>query len=292
MFKFTSDSQRLRKINLDSRYRNLQQNPNPYDVIFPLGEDINNITILRTIDVQVPATDYNITEYDNKFTVRDNGVDYNVVIPPGDYDSVRLVTVLNQLFADDVTGAGATNTYSVSINADGMLVVEGAGGTLPFRLLYATGANSDVIMNTNGDTWKVTQFNGSARIIMGFNIADYVSAVDPVTLVHTITSPNKVNLDGQTYVLLALNPVGNESDSMNNVETANGNVKPVYMKVPLNTPNNAVGYWYNFVQEFQKIHPAITRIRRIQARLLRFDGNPYNTRGIDWSMTLELGTLQ
>jgi len=292
MFKFTSDSQRLRKINLDSRYRNLQQNPNPYDVIFPLGEDINNITILRTIDVQIPATDYNITEYDNKFTVRDNGVDYNVVIPPGDYDSVRLVTVLNQLFADDVTGAGATNTYSVSINANGMLVVEGAGGTLPFRLLYATGANSDIIMNTNGDTWKVTQFNGSARIIMGFNIADYVSAVDPVTLVHTITSPNKVNLDGQTYVLLALNPVGKQSDSMNNVETANGNVKPVYMKVPLNTPNNAVGYWYNFVQEFQKIHPAITRMRRIQARLLRFDGNPYNTRGIDWSMTLELGTLQ
>lgn len=287
MFKYAGVEYRRRKINVDSRYRNLFQTPSPNEVSVNIGEDFNDIAVARFTDVQIPATDYNITEYNNKFTLVDDGVEYNIEIPIGDYDTTTLVTWLGT----ELNSLGATNAYSISTNNNGQLVIQGVGGTLPFQLLFQTGPNSDVINNNaNGGTWSITEFNGSSRLIMGFNIEDYTSTGGPIG---EIVSPNKINLSGESYVLVKVEAArGGGGNEFDDVFIPDGQGKSVFFKVPLCSPRNAVTFWSNDIDDYKVFGTALKRMRALKFSLLRFDGNPYNTRGVDWSATLVFGTLK
>lgn len=287
MFKYQGVEYRRRKINVDSRYRNLFQTPSPNVVSLNLGEDFNDIVVARFTDVQIPATDYNITEYNNKFTLVDDGVEYNIEIDIGDYDTTTLVTWLGTA----LNSLGATNAYSVSTNCNGKLVIQATGGTLPFQLLFESGPNSDKINNNaNGGTWSITEFNGSSRLIMGFDIADYTSTGGPIG---EIVSPNKLNLIGENYVLVKVESArGGSGNEFDDVYIPDGQGKSVFFKVPLCSPRNAVTFWNNDEDDYKVFSTVLKRIRALKFSLFRFDGNPYNTRGIDWSATLVLGTLK
>jgi len=265
-------------INIDSRQRSINKYTNSNNYVINLVDKYYNVIYCRLMTAEIPNTDFNITEHNNHITFVDNGVTYNITIPVGDYDSARLLTELDTAF----NAAGATNTYSFTL-VDQRLQIEATGGVLPFQLLFATGQYSDRIADAGDGTTMVVR-GSDARIVMGFNIADYTSGPgDPSVLL----SPNKINIDCPRYIMLDL------GRDFTKVEAIDGVTRDKFYKIQMNVPcNDCVFLTENQSQKRVKVFdPPIPLVNQFHIKFYTYDGYLYNFRGFENSFTLEIGVL-
>ena len=282
-FNYKDVEFRRRVINVDSKSRNLCNNlqPNPFELRLDDEQNYSDVVFCKLISAIIPATDFNVNEDNNGFSLIDNGVQFDILLPPCDYDINSLITELTNI----VTPLPTTNVYTFTIEC-GRLRIEGTGGVLPFQFLFQTGPFADRVAPANNDTWKQTIFNRSARSILGFDIADYTSVGNPIGV---IFSPNKINLLGEPYLLLNLEQSNSKFDV---VTTPNANVENVFFKIPLSAPRNAFTYLRNDYDSYKSFTPVIKNLKELRITLFKYSGKPYNFRGIDYSFQLEIGTLK
>jgi len=282
-FNYKDVEFRRRVINVDSRSRNISNNPqpNPFELRLDDEQNYSDVVYCKLISAIIPATDFNVSEDNNGFSIIDNGVQYDVLLPPCDYDINSLIVELT----NQVTPLATTNVYTFSVVC-GRLQIEGTGGVLPFQFLFESGPYADKVVPANNNTWRQTVFNRSARNVLGFDIADYTSTGNPIGV---ILSPNKINLLGEPYLLLNLEQ---SNTTFEIVTTPNANLKNVFFKLPLSAPRNAFTYLRNDYDSYKSFTPVIKNLKELKITLLKYSGKPYNFQGVDYSFQLEIGTLK
>jgi len=108
-----------RVISIDSQYRNISTDPLTTSFSFDLSEPLRDVVSLKLYSVQIPYTWYTVGKSfgSNFFYIRGNGVSdkqYQIVIPPGNYDSTTLPQAINKSFYD------ISNTTASDINFNGL----------------------------------------------------------------------------------------------------------------------------------------------------------------------------
>jgi hypothetical protein len=124
-------------IEINSRDRNIVQYPNPSEFRFRLYRPLKDVVKIQIAGGTVPGCLYNLNTGWNQFTFQESARKWNVTIPPGRYTyetlCSKLASVLNTL-------SGATNTYSVTIDATtGVLTLQRLTGAADFAFLFLTG---------------------------------------------------------------------------------------------------------------------------------------------------------
>lgn len=267
-----------RFLNIDSRQRTINKYPNSNNYVINLVDKYYNVIYCRLMTAEIPNTDYNINENNNKITLVDNGITYNLELPVGDYDEVSLLMELDTIF----NGVGASNTYTFTL-VDKRLQIDATGGVLPFQLLFATGPFSDKIANAGDGTTMVVK-GGDARTVLGFNIFDYTSGPgDPSILL----GPNKINISCPKYIMLDLGPKFRKIDAIDGV------TRDKFYKIQLNVPcNECVFLTENqSSKRIKTFDPPIPSLEQLHVKFITYDGPLYNFRGYDNSFTLEIGIL-
>lgn len=277
MIKNTLHVRRLNVIRSNTRNQTFA-NPNKFSVQF--NQPYKNVIYVKLISADIPKTDFNVNESNNGFVLTDDGTDYPIELPIGDYDSAKLITELTT----SLNALGATNAYTVGID-NGMLSVEGTGGVLPFMLKFSSPAQfADEYVNSNGGTNTEIMYNQSARIIMGFNIADYTSVGGPIGI---ITSPNKIDLSGENNVYICIKTDG--YSEFNYLDSINQNINDCFYLVPLQSSSNTISFFTNNYDHSNIFESPLKKVQKIFIELRTEKNRLYNTRGVDWGMAIEFG---
>jgi len=275
----------IKKVVIRSKDRNKNfKNPNKftYQFIAP----IKNVLFVKMVRSDIPATNLTITQYNNGFVLSEDNVDYPIEIPPGDYDTDKLICTLVQL----LNSQGATNAYSVQIQ-NGKLLIQGqAEDPVQFQLKFAPPVQyADEYVYSNGQTNTEVILNQSSRTIMGFCIEDYTSspnAIDPT--IYEILSPNKIDVLGDRNVYIYVKTDGGHE--FNLIDSVNQSINDCFAEIPLSAPRNTVVYSKNEINERKVFHTPLKKLERVSIELRTCDYRRlYDTCGIDWGMTLIFG---
>ena len=270
---------RKRTINVDSRARDPVNYPNPNNFQIRFGADnFQDVLYIKLLDAQIPNTQYNVNENNNGFSLVDNGIIYDVLIPPCNYDLASLIIALNDLLNGI---SGITNTYTVTESC-GKLVFT-SNNVTPFELLFDTGIYSDHIAQTGDCTQYQISINRSARTILGFNIKDYESNSAGI-----IYAPNLVDLNGEQYILMEL---GTER-YIEDVITPNASIRNAFFKIPLTVASGSIESFKNYYEAQTTFTPVIKDMRFLNIQFKTFSGKFYDFEGYNPSFTLEIGTLK
>lgn len=276
-YKYKSVQYYKRKINVDSRVRDPIKYPNMNNFQLRLdGEDIQEVQYIKLIDAQIPKTQYNVNETNNGFTLVDNDVEYNLEIPPCDYDLSTLITTLQDL----LNTSGGLNTYTVLEECNKIRIR--ANGF--FRLFFKSGCFSDKIVKgadkTKSEICKVK----SARTILGFGIEDYSSDVNNI-----IMAPFVYNLSGESYILLELETT---SDLVDINTPSSSATNDAFFKIPFTVNYNEIEYFKNDYQHMKVFNGTLRDLRFLNIRFKTFYGDFYDFNGRELAFTLEIGTLK
>ena len=199
-------------IEINSRDRNLVQFPNASEFRWRLYRPLKDIVKIQIAGGTIPGCLYNLNTGWNQFTFQEGTTKWNVTIPPGRYTYETLCTALaatlNSL-------SGATNTYTVSINATtGVFTLTRASGAASFAFLFVTGDHVDFYDQNN----TLQKINTPAKLF-GFGRADYSNSGA------TITAPNVVDLEfllNRCYIYIN----HDNTQDLNTVERSVGRQQP------------------------------------------------------------------
>jgi len=281
-FRFRDIPHTKHFISIDSDQRDPVRYPDASDFQIVLFNELKNVLYIKLLDAQIPVSDFNVHEFNNGFVLTDNGTDYPLQLPVGDYDANKLITELTNL----VTPLATTNVYTFSI-VNGQLRIQGTGGVLPYEFKFAPPAQfADSIRQASGDSEQEIVLNQSARQILGFNIANYISVGGPIG---EILSPNKINLTGQKAVFLYLS--SNAHDSYPMVESKSQGGRDTFYRIPLSAPRNTYTFFQNDYNFSYLLGTTGRRARKFTVQLRTNDiRRLYNTRGLPYCIQLEIGS--
>ena len=174
-----------RVISIDSQYRNISTDPLTTSFSFDLSEPLRDVVSLKLYSVQIPYTWYTVGKSfgSNFFYIRGNteGVSnnqYQIAIPPGNYDSTTLPQAINKSFYD------ISNNSASDINFNGLDLIT----------YDSTTAKSTVQLNIQ-NTFNETYYN--------INFANFTSPTDPSNNKYSI--PGYMGLNYQSYNLNTIN---------------------------------------------------------------------------------------
>ena len=80
---------------IDSRDRLHDDYADPSNYTIKLPDTITNVVDVELIGAEIPKTQYNINQYNNKLEFSVNNTIYVVTVTPGNYTEAELVTTLN-----------------------------------------------------------------------------------------------------------------------------------------------------------------------------------------------------
>lgn len=171
---FSRRSEKVTTILCNSRERNVISYPNSNSFRWRLRRDIKDITSIRLIGGSLPAQLYNVNIGWNKFTLKENGVLFTIVLNPGNYDGDALATELETAFGSLST----QNTYLCAYNVNTQkITISRDTGTKVYSFLFQTGTFVDSFDDFYGavDTLSNDYLSGikSPARILGFVSLDY-----------------------------------------------------------------------------------------------------------------------
>ena len=169
-------------LEINSRDRNILSYPKSSQFRIRLYRPLKDIVKIQIAGGVIPGCLYNINLGWNQFTFQEDGLKWDVTIPPGRYTyeslCAKLASILNSL-------SGVTNTYKVEIDATtGLLSLVRTAGGLNFSFLFLTGNIVDFYDQNN----TLVKINTPAKLL-GFGRADYSNSGN------TLTAPNVVDLE-------------------------------------------------------------------------------------------------
>lgn len=122
-----------------------------------LPQAIKDIKAIELLTASIPATIYNIDQYNNKFYYNDLGIDRTVTIPHGSYSSSSLISTLQSLM-----NAFATFIYIVTYNPTTYKVQINCSGAFSLRFgTFRTNSISRVLGFEDVDTGFISSLVGS-----------------------------------------------------------------------------------------------------------------------------------
>jgi len=205
------------EINSNDRDRRIHKSSNEFRWNFP--KLIKDVTQLRIIGGSIPQPLYNIDYPYNGMTVR-IGIDtYDIVVPPGNYDTPSLCTKISNLIN---IHTAPTNIFSISIDgATGRFKLERVTGFASSTLIFGKGGSFiDLVDNDTGALLEPR----SLATILGFQPTYTISDGGTGTIIapfplHLIERLNRIYL----YI---------NSESTHDITTisrANGYKKPSFI---------------------------------------------------------------
>ena len=285
-------------IAFNSDQRDPIKNPNPSKYSITLDEELKKVLSARLVTAEIPKTEYNVRCDNSCFniceTVDEVVTDYQLCFPTGDYDACRLVEEMGKLIVD----AGITHTYIINI-IDGKLCIEATGA---FELKFKDTLSADRIVKGGDGTCseivklgKCSAFcdtscaKGSARSLLGFNIANYVAVEDTDDSLWKLKSPNKVNLIGEKVVYIC---ISTNTTRLDHIESKSQGAREAFHRIPLNCNQNGIVFYRNYYEsaEHWVACTPLERIRCFNITLKTDDGRIYNTCGLPWCFSLEVVT--
>lgn len=230
--------------------------PSDFIITFP---QVVAAHALRVASAEIPMAQYTVHAYTSAVDFYDSAVGAvcTAVLTYGNYTGAQLAT---ELAAQMTSACGVPGAYSVSYSSitQKLTIVRNGGGPT-FSLRFGTGSYAAF----------------SAARIMGYD-----PLVDTATAASS-TSPYIVQLQGEDYVYLCLNGLGNIS----NTELVS-NVVAKYV-FPTGARTSSLD---SLVSPLVKLGE-VQNLRQVQVRLYCSDGRLYDLNGMDMSFTLELYCL-
>ena len=271
-------------------------NPSKYSIV--LEDELKKVLSARLVTAEIPKTEYNVRCDNSCFniceTVDEVITDYQLCFPSGDYDICRLVDEMGKLIVD----AGLTHIYTINV-VDGKLCIEATG---QFELKFKDTLSADrIVENATKTSREVVKYGkcsefcstscqkGSARSLLGFNIANYMAVEDPDTSMWKLCSPNKVNLIGEKVVYIH---ISTDTSRFDHIESKSAGSNNAFHRVPLNCSQNGVVFysnWFKSLDQFVCCTP-LNRVRCFNIELRTEDGRLYNLSGLNWCMSVEIVT--
>jgi len=260
-------------VNIDSRARdhNKFSNPNAYRI--QLKRPFKKIVKLELVTAEIPHTDFVINENNNLLDVTDDGNTVTVILPIGDYDSNELANQLKTSL--DALGF---STWTISF-ANGKYTFS---STNNFSLLFSSGTNADSIKTSN-EGYNVGYFarGTSPRELLGFPLADTTSGP-------SATSTNKINLNGENYIIMELGP-----DVKENLDWFDDSGHSAFGKLVFCGDLNVVQTYKESDYDISRSYdPPLPKLEFLYVKFRTYGGNLYNFRGHEHSFMLRVTTLE
>lgn len=246
--------------NIDSRFRNIQKYPNPEFFALDLYETQKNIDFFRVTSLEIPVIYFVFSDIkdNDKFRIRDiSGSWQTVQIATNYYNVSDLITELNTKL-DAIFGIGV---FVFSDNGIGNLT------------LTRTTPGSFELDFTNTTVYKSLGYH------LGFR-------KDKYTVTSTLIKPEAIcDVHGENYCFLRVNDYGQF-----HLNPFNG-TKALY-KVVISLDRGIVSF-IDSSDLVNKTHifRQPVNLRRLEFELLDVFGNRIDNRGIDYSITVEMGQI-
>jgi hypothetical protein len=253
-------------INIDSRFRNKTQFPNPAKFTYKLNKQIKDVTYIKITSIEIPNLYHTFTrKKDNvSFVFTVSGVNYNVNIPEGFYTSISLLEAI-QSDLNVIPGAPM-----IKLNlASGIISLE---SDQPFTLNFA----------------NTTKYP-SLGYHLGFRKNTYTSKVGTN---YYLFSESQLDVIGDNYLFLKVNDYGkiynfNDYDGITKYENINAYLAKVIMNV--NKTEKVFDNSNFLTKTFMFRQP--TNIESFNVELI----DPYKETvelvQMDFSFTIEIGVI-
>jgi hypothetical protein len=202
-----NDSLEYTEFEFDSFDTDVAYNQNYFTTdwpLFQLGKPLTNVAAVKVLEAQIPFTYYLFNSNNNTFIldewVTGGTVDgtATVTIPPGNYTSTTILTILGTLLSAASTTIGNMFTYTVTYNAAQMTLTIKNNDTTSgdyFTLTFGSG------LSDNGST--------NPRLYLGFSGGVNKSTINSgATGTEILTGPSVIQLTGPNYVYINSRSLG------------------------------------------------------------------------------------
>ena len=229
-------------------------NDHPFNLSFNLPTQIHNIKkiYLKNVEMPIGFTNIRAENNSNTFTISINTIVCTIVINPGNYTIISLITAINNAII-------ASNIYTPELLPTFSILGQTIVITTPLTVMSSILFLSDTILS---------------KVILGFPY-NY-----QIPLTNSITSVSNFNIAYDTYLIIYLPYVNHKSSS-----AANQNIS---FKIPYNSSGNSIFYSVENTQFSQYIE--LTENNFILGNLKIVINDKYgfniNNNGLDWSFTL------
>ena len=261
--------------NIDSRFRNINQFPDSEFFSVELNEIQKNIDFIRLTSIEIPYVSYAFTDErkNNYFNMSVTDLSGNITtstirIQPNYYNNTSICTAINN-----------------------EIVTLFPFGTITFETSDISNISINISGATNGNKYKFDFYNDSSDYQslgyqLGFREKEY-------TIVYNSSGSNIIpaeamcdtNID--TYCFIRLNNYGNITIN----PLINDSIKALY-KITFDVDKKKLSFenGSDFINKTYFFRQPVN-IKRLEFELLDFNGNRYNNRGIDYSITVEMGQI-
>lgn len=253
---FFGDNQRITRIVVDSRVRDVSLFPNQcdYDVYFE--DDINDIVSAQLVYVDVPFSNYLINTYFNRFIISYGGTDYTIILDKGDYTKDTIVTEINYKL-DAALGSG-------------VVVISYIEKTDNYKFTCTTGPF----------TLKFSDQTNTLAMLLGFNrTKNYTSSG---TGPYTVFSEYKRNFNYNNYIIMDI-------DQFDLLKSIDKDLNKSFAMIPLNYDTLNLADNPQYIKRFS---PAISKLTKLHVRFYDRFGNPYDFQNMDHRFEIELTSFK
>jgi hypothetical protein len=239
------DNEKITRLIVDSRVRNVELYPNPNDYELLLDDDINDVVSAELIYSQFYMNGYLIDSYFNTLHVEYDGTVYPVTLSLGNYNVTELKDELESKF-DSVLGAGVMQvTYSTKL--DKYIFTKTGGGGAQFKFKFKGYANN-------------------LALLLGFCDKKDYESVDSV-----ITAPFRVNFDYNNYLIMDI-------EQFDLLKSSDSELNRTFAVISKTMMTMNVADQFHYIKRFT---PPIARLPKLRIRIYDKFGNKYDFQNKD-----------
>ena len=254
-------------ILIDSRDRNTLLYPEPSKYSTKSLEEIRNVTSMELLSVDVPFSDYNITNQNNVLhcTLKSEKVN-TVLLETGQY-----------IDTDDFTEGVSSMLlpYGLSVNKgkkNNKLTFE---SDHPFTFLFK--GDKRIIDQYQSDFFLKKKSIGK---VLGFSNKDYIAEQDPETSQYIIRSDFPVYLETEKYIGLKINNA--------NIYKSSSALNDCFAIISKNEIYNSECAF----KTIKHFNPPLASFENINISFVDYHGNVYDFNNRDHMITLKISSLK
>ena len=247
------DNEKITRLIIDSRVRNVDLYPDPNDYELLLDDDINDVVSAQLIYAQFYMNGYLINSYFNTLHVEYNGTVYPVELSQGNYNTTELKDEIQSKF-DSVLGAGVlTITYSTKL--DKYVFTKASG---EFRFKFKGRVNN-------------------LALLLGFCDKKDYESIDSV-----ISAPFRVNFDFNNYLIMDI-------EQFDLLKSSDSELNRTFAIISKTMTTMNVADQFNYVKRFT---PPIPRLLKLRIRIYDRFGNKYDFQNKDHHFELVIKSFK
>lgn len=258
---------------IDSRDRNHDKYPNPYDYRVDLNDTFRDIISMELIGSEIPNSYYNINSSNNLIHFReDPGIILTATIPPGNYSLTSLKAAIET--AMDAAGDAAIS-YTVTFDTISFktTITSDAVGPKIFDLVFFGGTEPF------GEIGERTIYRSrSMAKVLGYDREDLTGSL-------SYTSVFTFNLSNEKYVLLHI-------PDFEHIDGPDSDVRKSYAKLQLDSSFGDTSHYKRADTRFIKyFSPPLGKLGTLRIQFKTYDGNFFDFNGQEHSLTFRIELL-